>query len=375
MNRLWIRLTFAFIAVVVLAVVIAAALSEVTTDHQFRQYLQHRQAALNGGSPPHNGMMAGSGNGAMMMMTADEDFLKQLRSNLLIAALIAAGIGAVLGVAISRTIASPLKTLSIAAHDFAARQWESRVPIQGTLEFSEVARAFNTMADELQRAENTRRNLMADIAHELRTPLTVMQGDLRALLDGVYPLELEEIASLYDETRLLSRLVSDLHELALADAGQLPLKQEPIDIKSILETTVEHFATAAEAQNSTITLECENLSPVTADADRVKQVLHNLLANALRHTTGASVSLSSHKQSGFVRIEVKDSGEGIDAKDLPYIFDRFYRSDSSRSRMTGGSGLGLAIARVWVTAMGGTIGAESKRGQGSTFWFTLPLTT
>jgi signal transduction histidine kinase len=370
MNRLWVRLAMAFIAVTVIGVVVVAGLSEVTTDYQFRHYLAQRQAAAQGNFPPRGGMMAGQG----MMMAADENFLNQLHSNLIIAALVAAGIGTLLGLAISHTIAAPLKNLSAAARDFAAHHWERRVPIKGTIEFIEVAQAFNAMADELQRAETLRRNLMADIAHELRTPLTVMQGNLRALLDGVYPLELKEVASLYDETRLLSRLVADLRELALADAGQLALKPEPVDINVLLGTATEYFSTVAETQNSTIKLEdCGTLPPVQADPDRIQQVLHNLLANALRHTSGDSIILSGHTQPGFLRVEVTDSGEGIDPKDLPHIFDRFYRADASRSRATGGSGLGLAIARAWVKAMGGEIGVESSAGHGSTFWFTLPL--
>jgi two-component system OmpR family sensor kinase/two-component system sensor histidine kinase BaeS len=228
------------------------------------------------------------------------------------------------------------------------------------------------MADELQQAETLRRNLMADIAHELRTPLTVMQGSLRALLDGVYPLELKEIASIYDETRLLSRLVADLRELALAESGRLALKMQPVEVAPVLQTVAGQFTAAAETQATRIALIKGSALPrVQADPDRLTQVLHNLLTNALRHTAGGTITVSSESLDERVKIRVQDSGEGIAPEELTHVFDRFYRADNSRSRSTGGVGLGLAIAKAWVEAMGGTIGVNSQPGQGSTFWFTL----
>jgi two-component system OmpR family sensor kinase/two-component system sensor histidine kinase BaeS len=228
------------------------------------------------------------------------------------------------------------------------------------------------MADELQRAETLRRNLMADIAHELRTPLTVMQGSLRALLDGVYPLELKEIASIYDETRLLSRLVADLRELALAESGQLALKVQPVEVATVMQTVADQFTAAAEAQETRIAVVNGYAMPlVQADPDRLTQVLHNLLTNALRHTSGGAITVSGESLDERVRISVQDTGEGIAPQELTHVFDRFYRADNSRSRVTGGVGLGLAIAKAWVEAMGGTIGVRSEPGHGSTFWFTL----
>jgi two-component system OmpR family sensor kinase/two-component system sensor histidine kinase BaeS len=228
------------------------------------------------------------------------------------------------------------------------------------------------MADELQRAETLRRNLMADIAHELRTPLTVMQGSLRALLDGVYPLELHEIASIYDETRLLSRLVADLRELALAESGQLALNVQAVEVAPVLQATADQFSAAADTQQTRLVLSNTAVLPdVQADPDRLKQVLHNLLTNALRHTTSGTITVSGEALDERIRISVQDTGEGIAPEDLGHVFDRFYRADSSRARSTGGSGLGLAIAKAWVEAMGGTIGVTSQPQHGSIFWFTL----
>lgn len=372
MNSLYTRLSLAFITVTLVAVLIVAVASGLYTSNRVRGYLEHRDQMMQGNGG--GGMMGGPRNGQGPPLPADLAFLEELRNVLIVAALVAGGVGITLGALIARAVATPLSNLASAAHDFAGRHWERRVPIDGVNEVAEVARAFNGMADELQKAETLRRNLMADIAHELRTPLTVIQGNLRALLDGVYPLELKEIASLYDETRLLIRLVSDLRELALAESGQAPVNIESVDVNGVLQAAVDNFSVAAESQNTTIELKTPpNLPYVLADADRLRQVLYNLLTNALRHAAGGQVTLSAAAQNESLRVSVQDTGEGIQPEDLPHLFDRFYRADSSRTRATGGSGLGLAIAKTWIELMGGRIGVESKAGQGSTFWVTLPL--
>ena len=312
------------------------------------------------------------GVGTLLQASA-ETFLAQLRGTLLIAGLLAGALSIVLGIVLSRTLSAPLANLAQAAHRFAARDWNQRVQVRGAQEIAEVSTAFNQMADELQRQEMTRRNMIADIAHELRTPLTVMQGNLHAMLDDMYPLDRAEIATLYDETRLLARLVDDLRELALADAGQLPLNLMTFDVSSVLQTAVANFETAADAQNVHVQFERANIPPVRADTDRVAQVLRNLLANALRHTPAdGTITVGTRVQEKFVMVFVRDTGEGIAAQDVPHVFERFYRADKSRARSSGGTGLGLAIAKAWIEAMGGSIGVESEIGKGSMFWFTLP---
>jgi len=316
------------------------------------------------------------GQGGNTLAPAEQGFLDQLRLTLIVAALAAGGLGILLGAAISWTLAAPLATLARAARAFAARRWDQRVEVgaAATREVADVARAFNDMADSLQRAETLRRNLMADIAHELRTPLTVLQGNLRALLDGVYPLALNEIATLYDETRLLNRLVDDLRELSLAEAGQLPLSLQAVDVGALLRTAVAGFAAVAEAQAVSLAVEIGDPVPrAHADPDRLAQVVRNLLSNALRHTPGGGrVTVSVSDESRWIRIAVADTGEGIPADEVSFVFDRFYRGDGSRARASGGAGLGLAIAKTWVEAMGGRIGVESAPGRGSRFWFTVP---
>lgn len=392
MNRIWVRLTLAFLSVTLVTVIIVAVLAGWSTGDQFHRYLIERNQALGtlavkDGNPPPNQRpnpnaqrppIVNHGNRPGMMnrfppfnppRTPEELFVDRLYITLMIAALAAGAIGTVLGLGISRTIAAPLAGLASAAHDFAAHKWDRRVTVQGADEVADVARAFNAMADALQRAEVLRRNLMADIAHELRTPLTVMQGNLRALLDGVYPLEMREVATLYDETRLLSRLVADLRELALVEAGQLPLNLQTVELKSTLSSSIEQFALAAEAQDTHIEIAETPVPTVHADPDRLVQVMHNLIGNALRYTPGGRISIATESLTNLVRIRITDTGTGIAPEDLPHLFDRFYRGDDTRSGSN--SGLGLTIAKAWVEAMGGNIGVESHAGEGSSFWFTL----
>jgi two-component system OmpR family sensor kinase/two-component system sensor histidine kinase BaeS len=324
-------------------------------------------------------LLSGAGQGVSALGPAEQGFLDQLRTTLLLAALAAGGLGVALGVVLSRTLSAPLARLAAGARALGDRRWDQRVPVAPGMpqEVAEVTHAFNAMAQSLAQAEDARRNLMADVAHELRTPLTVLQGNLRALLDGVYPLELREIATLYDETRLLGRLVDDLRELSLADAGRLPIAIQAVDVVALLKTTVDGFTALAEAHSVTLGLGLvEDELTARADPARITQVMHNLLANAVGHTpAGGRVTVSAGREAEQVWIDVEDTGEGIPPEALPHVFDRFYRVDPSRSRTSGGSGLGLAIAQAWARAMGGALTAASQPGLGSRFRITLPAET
>jgi len=237
-----------------------------------------------------------------------------------------------------------------------------------------LARRFNNMVAELERAEGQRRNMTADIAHELRTPLHIIQGNLEGMLDGVYAPSAENITDTLDETRLLARLVDDLQTLSLAEAGQLPLHPTRFLLADLLTDAAAGFESRAAAQNVDLHVGAPEPSPeIEADYDRLLQVLANLLTNALRHTPEyGNITLKAEAIPEGVRITVTDTGVGIPAEDLPYIFDRFWRGDRSRTRMEGSSGLGLAITRQLVLAHGGTISAESEPGQGTTFSIELP---
>lgn len=308
----------------------------------------------------------------------EQSFLNRMRDVLLIGAALAVGLGLVVGLLLSRRLAAPLQRLSAAARAVAGGNLSQQVEVEGSAEIAEVGRAFNEMTTALEEAETLRQNMVADVAHELRTPLSVVQGNLQAILDDVYALDKAEISRLYDETRLLSRLVDDLRELAQADAGQLRLNLRPFDPAPVILATVDTLAVAAEATEVSLRAELPgDAVRAYADPDRVAQVLRNLLVNALRHTpAGGSVVVAAQAVNGMLEISVRDTGEGIAARDLAHVFDRFWRADSSRSRgdrWTGGSGLGLSVAQSLVTAQGGRIGVESTPGEGTVFRFTVPL--
>ncbi len=307
----------------------------------------------------------------------EHSFLHRLQQALLTSAIVAAVLGALIGVGLSRSLSSPLQALASAARGLAGRDLSRRVQVQGTAEVVEVAQAFNEMAQALQQGDELRRNLMADVAHELRTPLTVLQGNLQAILDGVYTLSEDEVARLYSQTKLLSRLVDDLRELALAEAGKLNMTMRPVDLAALLSGIGQQMSAVAEGQDTALRVELPTALPlVRADPDRVSEVLHNLIANALRHTpAGGSVTIRARSSDGEVTVSVEDTGSGIGPEDLAHVFDRFWHADKQAVRQAwdGGSGLGLAIAQGLIQAHGGRIWAESEVGSGSTFRFTLPV--
>jgi signal transduction histidine kinase len=304
----------------------------------------------------------------------EQRFLDHMQQILVTGAALAVGVGLALGVFLSRSLTAPLQRLAAAARAVATGDLDQQVQVEGSVEMVEVAQAFNEMTTALRLSERQRQNMVADVAHELRTPLTVVQGNLRAILDDVYPLDKAEISRLYDESRLLSRLVDDLRELALADAGQLRLHLRPTDITQVIRDTIDNLVPGAKARE--VDLSCQlpdSLPNVQADPDRLAQVLRNLLVNALRHTLpGGSVTVTALLTGEVVEIAVADTGEGIAPEDLPHIFERFWRADPARAQ-TGSTGLGLSVAQSLVEAQGGRIWAGSTLGQGSTFRFTLPL--
>ncbi len=243
-------------------------------------------------------------------------------------------------------------------------------------ELGVLARRFNNMTSELERAEQQRRNLTADIAHELRTPLHIIQGNLEGILDGVYESTAENISDTLDETRLLARLVDDLQTLSLAEAGQLALYPTSFRVADFLEDLASAFST--QAANANIAMRVNVLADdlkVLADYDRLYQVLVNLVSNSLHHTPeGGQIHLQAEASDQDVIFTVRDTGSGIPPEDLPFIFDRFWRGDRARERTVyKSSGLGLAIARQLVLAHGGTIDAASLPGEGTSFTIHLPL--
>ena len=310
-----------------------------------------------------------------MLNPADEDFLRSVNLSIFVTSLVVGLLALIFGSLLFRQITSPLQMLSQAAEAIAGGELGRRVEVRSDDEIGRVARSFNQMAESLAQADVQRRNIIADIAHELRTPLTVIQGNLEALMDGVYDLTPENVAAVHRQTVVLSRLVADLRDLALAEAGQLRLERQPISLSEVIAQVSEGLEAQARGKGVTLKFEMSNTLPlVEADEQRIAQVLFNMMSNALRHTpSGGTITTSAESRDGRVLVNVRDTGTGIPPEDLPHVFERFYRADRSRARATGGSGLGLTIAKQIVEAHGGQIWARSWLGAGSTFTFSLPL--
>jgi signal transduction histidine kinase len=322
-------------------------------------------------------LVAGSLMGAA---TSDSSLLVGSVTRTVLYAALVAGVAALLmAAAIAHQITRPLMNLTQAARRVAAGDLGVRVPLEGRDEVGELAASFNHMAGSLEEQELLRRHLMADIAHELRTPLTGIQGAVEAMQDGVFPADMENLNYLHEEVLLLNRLVDDLRTLANAEAGQLTLELEQVDLVDLCRRQVLACQHIAAARSITIGFVPEGDIPsVPGDSQRLAQVVRNLLDNALRHTPdGGRVTVGSRARGNRVEVAVSDTGDGIPSLDLPHVFDRFYRADPSRSRVTGGSGLGLAIARQLVAAHGGTIAVASPvpgMDRGALFAVALPLT-
>ena len=275
-----------------------------------------------------------------------------------------------------RRLARPIHALIAAVQRMEAGDRTARVPVKGRRqdEVGRLSHAFNAMAVSMEDNERQRQAMVSDIAHELRNPLTNVRGYLEGVQDGLVPLDEALIASLLEESTLLGRLVDDLQDLALADAGRLHLHPEPLDAADLVEQVAAAHRAAAAVAGVTVTADVQPPVPVEADPGRLRQALGNLVGNALRYTPpGGQVTVSAFAADGQATISVGDTGAGIAPEHLPHIFDRFYRADASRSRETGGSGLGLAITRHLVAAHRGTIEARSTEGAGSTFTIRLPL--
>ena len=302
-------------------------------------------------------------------------FLASINRALLLAAGVAGLAAVLLTVGLSRPILGPVEALTAAARRMEKGDLSQRVEVQSNDEIGELARAFNAMTDGLTRLEELRRNMVSDVAHDLRTPLTNIRGYLEALQDGVVEPKREVVDSLHEEAMLLNRLIDDLQELALAEAGQLRLERRPVAPADLVNNALEAARAQAAAKGLVLQADLPVDLPLTnVDPQRIGQVLGNLLSNALTHTpSGGEIVVAARMVDSTVEVSVRDTGEGIPPEHLPYIFERFYRADKSRSRVTGGTGLGLAIARQLVEAHGGRIEVESEVGRGTQFTFTLPV--
>lgn len=363
-NRLSTRLTAAFILSATLGVILVALLTYRYTSTNFSTFLEHMAGM--------QGMMGGVMNQAFVQ--EQQDFLSNLRQTLLIAGIAGVVIAIVLGAIFTRQIVAPLGKVAAAAGRVAKGDFKQKVNIGGAGELDQLGKAFNSMAATLERDQQVRRDMVADIAHELRTPLTVLQGNVEAMQDGLLPADNAHLASLHQEIILLARLVDDLRTLSLVEAGQLEFCTKSVNLKALSSQVVDSFRALLTAKHIDADVAGpDDLPEVRVDPERTAQVLRNLISNAIHYTPeGGKITVRVTGDMGGITVSVIDTGIGISPEDLPRVFDRFYRVDRSRTRSSGGSGLGLAIVKQIIEAQQGRVWAESTPGKGSTFTFQLP---
>ena len=271
-----------------------------------------------------------------------------------------------------RRMSMPLDDLLEASNKVAEGDYSVRVEAKGPPELYSLMQGFNSMAERLQLNDQQRRAMLADVSHELRTPITVIQGNVEGILDGMYPADEARLNSIMEETQILSRLVDDLRTMALAESGSLQLRREPTDMAPLIQDVLSAFDAQAKEKDIKVELSLAEMDDVNVDPLRLREVLGNIISNALRYTprggqvtVGLTEAVSGSEKTA--RIYIQDSGAGIESADLPHVFDRFYKSSDS-----GGMGLGLSIAKYLVEAHGGKIWAESEAGKGTRISFALP---
>lgn len=305
----------------------------------------------------------------------EQAYINRTDVTLLLSSLVAVLVALMLGLLFARSLTRPVRDLTQAITTMTQGSTYQAVPVRSADELGELSRAFNEMGARLAEATRQRQQLTADIAHDLRTPLTVITGYLEALRDGVLPPSPDRFEMLYTEAHHLQHLIDDLRTLSLADAGELTLQREAVNPVELLQQISARYQLQADQQAIHLVVEVVGDLPVVQlDGARMVQVFNNLVSNALRYTpAGGTITLTASREDGDLVCMVRDTGSGIDAAALPYIFDRFYRAESARTRNEGESGLGLAIVRAIVVAHGGTVDVSSQTGQGTVFTLRIPL--
>ncbi|MDI3280023.1 MAG: ATP-binding protein [Bacillota bacterium] len=301
-------------------------------------------------------------------------FRRTFDRSVLLAGLLGGAGALLLGLVLSRRITEPLLHLNQAARRLAEGDLSQRVPVETGDEVGRLAQTFNFMAARLEELEKLRRKLTADVAHELRTPLTAIRSYIEAFQDGVLKPEGKHLEDLHQEVLRLVRMVEDLRELSLAEAREKRLHLEPLELGDLAAAVADRLRPLMEEKGIALEVTPGPALTVRGDAEALNRVLHNLLFNAYQYTeSGGRVRVTVERRGGMAAVDVSDTGIGIAPQDLPYIFERFYRADPSRTRATGGTGIGLTIARELVQAHGGRIEVKSEPGRGSTFTVLLPL--
>lgn len=375
-----IQLSVAFVAVALLSVAVVAFWAreinawEITEYHErirrgdvpwlSEQPLLLREGFVRAISPP-------------LFVLSQRVFQADFNRSLLLAGGTAGLLAVVVGLVLARRLSHPLQELHDAVTGVAAGNLQQEVGPRGVGELEDVASAFNTMAHRLQESERQRQELLAAIAHELRTPLAIIEGNLEAMLDGVRAPTPDLIATLHTQSALLSQLITDLRDLSLADARQLSLRRRGVDLAVLCQESMEAMRVWADERKVSMQLRSTGDTTAAVDPDRLRQVVQNLLHNAVRFSpAGGQVTLTVTGGPGgrdrSVVIEVEDDGPGIPTEDLSRIFEPFYRVDPSRSRASGGTGMGLAVVRLLVEVHGGSVRAENRPTGGSRFIVQIP---
>ena len=304
----------------------------------------------------------------------EDDFMRRVIWAAAAAALGTALIALFVGSLWARSLTRPVAELTAATRAMTLGDLRQQVSVRSRDEIGELANSFNKMSSDLAHATHVRTQMTADLAHDLRTPLSILRGYAEGLREGRLQGSPAIFTLMHEEVIHLQRLVEDLRTLSLADAGELPLNRRTVDPSALMERAGLAYVMPAEEQGITLRVETgEGLPSVSVDTDRMAQVLNNLVSNALRHTPQGEIVLAARAREEQVLLEVRDTGEGIQAEDIPFVFDRFYRGDKARQRSgDASSGLGLAIAKAIVEAHGGTIAVQSVLGNGTSFMVTLP---
>lgn len=365
MNKMWVRLSLAFSLVMLITTFLPALGIVLLVDKT------NIPAEL---LPASNISELMPSDTSFQAYVVTPDGAVPIQNLLLFLACIILTIGTLAGLWVSRSFSKPTMRLVSAVQAIGKQDLKYRVPEEGTQELRDLAHAFNQMAEDLEIAEKIRRNQLADVTHELRTPLTVLQGNLKAMLDGVYTVNNDEIKSLYAQTEHLEKLIYDLHLLALAEVGQLPNIPQKIDLLQVVDETVTSFKAIANENSIQLSrVANEGNYPVEMDPRKIEQILHNLLSNSIKNIpSGGNIIVRLERDLDAISLSVSDTGKGIPPDELPLIFDRFSHRGDLRRRDTGGSGLGLAITKKIVESLQGSINAQSELGKGSTFTVRLP---
>lgn len=352
-------LTVAFIGVALVSILVAALAANILAQSSVRHYFVQHMG-------PGPMMMGGPTPGGT---------LDKVNESFILSTVLALVLGLAMSLILARELSLPISGLTSAVHGIARGDYSRRVSPKGGREIQELGEAFNMLASGLETNEALRRNMVADVAHELRTPLASLKGQLEAIEDGVIDCGPSTITSLSEDVNILTRLVDDLQQLAKAEAGEMELERVEVDVAEALTSVAGRFAKEADEKGISIQVRLDESVPdASADPLRLAQVLSNLVNNALAHTPrGGRVMMGVRTaEEGMVELWVTDTGSGISAEDLPFIFERFYRAEPARDRARGGAGIGLAVARSLVEAHGGTISAASEPGRGTSISFTLP---